>query len=110
MSGDSDADKVPNQYLAVLKSARPQADDRGATLRSALNKASVALESGAWLSTTATQFGATLGDQRSALQPVGDRERDLIDAEVQIQAKEPTVPPDDYRAKFSYYAHHLGPS
>jgi hypothetical protein len=111
MGGDSgtgaDADKVPNNYLAVLIGGRTGADGRGDTIRSALNAVTLALEAGAWKSTTATQFGQVLGHQRSTLQSLGDQERTTIDDEVAKQQKEPEVPKGDWRANFAYLSAHL---
>jgi hypothetical protein len=96
------SDKVPNSYKHALVNARPAADGRARTVRSALNAASLALMAGAWKSTLADEFGEILSDHRSTLQSAAGEERDAIDAEVATQPDE--VEPNSWEANWARFA------
>ncbi len=63
--GDGDEAKVPNPYLAAIKSSKGRSTEPAATLRTALNKAVTAMEAGAWTGGKADTFGGSLSGWKS---------------------------------------------
>ena len=63
--GDTDAAKVPNPYLAAIKSAKGRSTGPADTLRTALDNAVTAMEAGAWMGGKADTFAGSLSGWKS---------------------------------------------
>ena len=63
--GDLDEAKVPNPYLAAIRSAGARSTAPAETLRTALDRAVSAMEAGAWSGGGADSFGGSLDGWRS---------------------------------------------
>jgi hypothetical protein len=63
--GDATEAKVPNPYLAAIRSAKGRSTEPAHTLSTALDKAVTAMEAGAWVGGKADTLAGSLSGWRS---------------------------------------------
>jgi hypothetical protein len=63
--GETAEPKVPNPYLAAIRSAKGRSTGPAETLKTALDKAVTAMEAGAWMGGKADTFAGSLSGWRS---------------------------------------------
>ncbi len=100
MSSEADeVTMVANPYRAALVAARQRATSPADGIATALDAAHRAMESGCWLSTTATTFGSDLGTHRTTLGNVQTNSMQRFDEAIGGQPEEvdSTVRPSEFQ-------------
>lgn len=82
------SDTIPNPYLAALRSRRAQARPTVDDLRNDLDAAVTAMESGAWVSSSADDFAVDLAGHRSTLGLAADGVLATYDGAINRQPEE----------------------
>jgi uncharacterized protein YukE len=95
--------KVPNPYLAAIRSAKGRSADPAQSLRAALDKAETALEAGAWSGGGADAFGGSLDGWRTAARQAATSSLQEFDDAIADQPE--MVDPNSWQVHW----HNLGP-
>ena len=101
--GDDAEAKVPNPYLAAIKSAKERSSEPAESLRTALEKAGTAMENGAWSGGKADSFAGSLSGWKSTAKHAATAAMNEFDDAIAGQPER--VDPQSWQVHW----HNLGP-